>query len=236
MKTITFKKLPELDYAGREAVNTLCTNLTFTGGKYKKIMVTSVSSAEGKTFLSMQMLRTLSELGKRVVLVDADLRRSTIDATYRTQYADKEKLGITHYLARKCEVEDIFYSTDLRRAYYVPIGFAVSNSLTLLNSPRFASLLDQISQNVDYILLDVPPVGMIVDGLEIARSCDGALLVLGYNKVRRREIVDVRSQIERAGCDVIGTVINSVPMNIYSNKNYLGRLHYSGYQPEYTKL
>ena len=72
MKTLSIKRFPELGYAGTEAINTLCTNLTFTGTKYKKIMVTSVMSAEGKTFLAMQILRTLSELGKRVVLVDAE--------------------------------------------------------------------------------------------------------------------------------------------------------------------
>lgn len=236
MKTVSIKKLPELEYAGREAINTLCTNLTFIGSKYKRIMITSIASSEGKTFLSMQMLRTLSEFGKRVVLVDADLRRSTLDASYHIQYPNKEKLGVTHYLAKKCEMEDVIYSTDLRRAFYVPVGYAVTNSLALLNSPRFLSLIEQIEPNVDYVLVDAPPVGLIVDGLEIAKSCDGAMLVVGYNRVRRRDLLDARNQIERAGCDVIGTVINSVPINALGSKNYHGKgYYYSNYQMEYKR-
>lgn len=213
----------------------VCTNLTFTGTKYKKIMVTSVMSAEGKTFLAMQILRTLSELGKRVVLVDADLRRSTIDATFRLVYQDKDKLGISHYLAKKCELEDVIYTTDMRRAFYVPVGYAVNNSLALLNSPRFSMLLDQISPNVDYIIVDAPPVGMIVDALEIAKSCDGALITTSYNQVRRRDLLDARQQIEKTGCDVLGVAINNVPPKVYNSKNYQGRGYYKGYYSHYVK-
>ena len=235
MKTLSIKRFPELGYAGTEAINTLCTNLTFTGTKYKKIMVTSVMSAEGKTFLAMQILRTLSELGKRVVLVDADLRRSTIDATFRLVYQDKDKLGISHYLAKKCELEDVIYTTDMRRAFYVPVGYAVNNSLALLNSPRFSMLLDQISPNVDYIIVDAPPVGMIVDALEIAKSCDGALITTSYNQVRRRDLLDARQQIEKTGCDVLGVAINNVPPKVYNSKNYQGRGYYTGYYSHYVK-
>ena len=233
MKTLTIKKFPDIGYAGTEAINTLCTNLTFTGTKYKKVMVTSVMSAEGKTFLSMQILRTLSELGKRVVLVDADLRRSTIDATFRIQYQDKEKLGISHYLAKKCELEDVIYTTDLRRAFYVPVGYAVNNSLALLNSPRFNMLLEQISPNVDYIIVDAPPVGMIVDALEIAKSCDGSLLALGYNMVKRRDLLEAHQQIERSGCTVLGAVINKVPLSIYNSRKGFGMAFFSHYPTDY---
>lgn len=236
MKSLAIKKFPELDYAGTEAINTLCTNLTFTGAKFKRIMITSVLSAEGKTFLSMQIMRTLSELGKRVTLLDADLRRSMIDATFRVQYSEKEKLGLSHFLARKCELEDTIYSTDLKRAFYVPIGYAVNNSLTLLNSPRFPMLLEQISPNVDYIIIDAPPIGAIVDALEIAKSCDGAVLVASYNQVRRKDLLDARQQIEKAGCEVLGVVINNVPLKVYNNKNYKGRGYYKGYYSKYAKV
>lgn len=235
MKAITFGKFPDLEYAGKEAINTLCTNLTFTGSKYKKIIISSVVSAEGKSFLSMQIMRTLAGLGKKVALVDADLRRSTLDATYRIQYPTQDRFGITHFLARKCEMNEVIYSTDIRRAFYVPVGYAVSNSLALLNAPRFSNLLDEIASNTDYVLIDAPPVGMIVDGLEIAKSCDGAILVVGYNSVRRRDLLEVSKQIERTGCDIIGTVINNVPINVYKSKNYYGKTYYYGYKAEYVK-
>ncbi|NLI20036.1 MAG: CpsD/CapB family tyrosine-protein kinase [Clostridiales bacterium] len=236
MKSLTFMKFTALDYSCTEAVNTLCTNLTFMGSKYKRIMVTSVNESEGKSFLSLQIMRTLSELGKYVVLVDADLRRSVIDINYRVRYADNNKLGITHFLAGKCEIDDVFYATDFKRAFFVPVGYAVSNSLALLNSPRFQNLLDQLAQQVDYVLVDSPPVGMIVDASEIAKSCDGALLTVGYNRVRRRDLMEARQQIERSGCTVLGAVLNNVPPSAYSSRKYLGRSYYGGYAAEYSKL
>lgn len=235
MNTISFGKFPALEYAGEEAINTLCTNLTFTGSKYRKIIISSVVSGEGKSFLAMQIMRTLAGLGKKVALIDADLRRSTIDATFRTQYPSKDRLGITHFLARKCEMNDIIYSTDIRRAFYIPVGYSFTNSLALLNAPRFPTLLDEIAANTDYVLVDSPPVGMIVDGLEIAKSCDGAILVVSYNSIRRRDLLEVSKRIEKTGCDIIGTVINKVPVNIYKGKNYYGKSYYSGYNAEIVK-
>ena len=222
MKSLQFLKFPELTYAVTEAINTLCTNLTFTGSKYKKIMITSVSEAEGKSFLSMEIMRTMSELGKRVVLVDADLRRSNITTKYDVRYNSNNNLGITHYLAGKCQLEDILYSTDYKRAFFVPVGYCVSNSLALLNSPKLQELLEQLAMQADYVLIDSPPAGLIVDASEIAKSCDGAIFAVSYNNVHRRDLFDARQQIERSGCAVLGAVLNDVPMNVYSKRKYLG--------------
>lgn len=236
MKSLAFTRFPALDFSCTEAINTLCTNLTFLGDNYKRIMLTSVNGAEGKTFLSMQIMRTLSELGKYVILVDADLRRSMIDARYRTEYGSKEKLGMTHYLAGKCEIQDVLYATNLPRAFFVPVGYAVSNSLALLNSPRFQELLDQLASQADYVIVDAPPVGMIVDASEIAKSCDGAVITVGYNMIRRRELQESRQQIERSGCAVLGAVLNNVPADAYQSKKYLGRsYYYSSYKANYAK-
>ena len=76
MNALTIRHFPPLSYACSEAVNTLCTNLSFAGENVKKIMLTSCHASEGKTFLSMNIMRTMAKLGKTVVLVDADLRRS----------------------------------------------------------------------------------------------------------------------------------------------------------------
>lgn len=232
MKTLVIRRFPELDYSGKEAINTLCTNLTLSGEHCKRIMMTSLLDAEGKTFLSMQILRTLSGLGKRVLLIDADLRRSTIDATYRIQYTSGEKLGLAHYLTKKCEMNDIIYATDLLRAYYIPSGYVANNSLALLNAARFKQLLDQISHLTDFIIVDAPPIGMIVDALEIAKSCDGAVFVIGYNQVHRKDLFSARCEIEKTGCEVLGTVINNVPKKHYMQNDYQRRKNYRGYYLE----
>ncbi|MFR5575332.1 MAG: hypothetical protein ACLTJ2_05010 [Faecalibacterium sp.] len=78
MKQLKITKFPALDYAGNEAFNTLSTNLSFAGASVKKIMITSCHAAEGKSYLSMNLMRTLAQRGIKVALVDADLRRSTL--------------------------------------------------------------------------------------------------------------------------------------------------------------
>lgn len=101
----------------------------------------------------------------------------------------------------------------------VPVGREVSNPLPLLNSARFEQLLDDLAQQVDYVIVDAPPVGTVIDGAQIAKSCDGTLIVVNYNAVRRQELIDVKEQLEQTECPILGTVLNMVEYDNYMSKN-----------------
>ena len=234
MNKLELTRFPELDYACKEAINTLCTNLTFSGSDTRKIMLTSCQAHEGKSFLTLCITRTLAQLGYRVVLVDADLRRSQIASRYGMQIKEGTGRGTSHYLAGKEALENVIYETDVPGAYMVPVGYEVSNSLALLNSPRFASMLDQLLTQFDYVLVDAPPVGVIIDAAEIAKFCDGTVLVVKYNNVSRRELHDVKSQIDRSGCKILGVVINEVEFDSLSSKKYYNKHYYTHYDTEYV--
>lgn len=230
MKTLAISRFPELAYSGSEAINTLCTNLSFSGEHVKKIMITSSHASEGKSFLSMNIMRTLAKLGKSVVLVDADLRRSMITSKYGIRFEDEErKFGLAHLLAGMVEEDEVIYQTDIEGAYMVPVGRDVSNPLQLLNSPRLGYFLERLAQNVDYVLVDAPPVGTVIDGAQIAKFCDGTLLVVNYNAVRRQELIDVKEQLAQTGCPILGTVLNMVEMDSYMSKKYYYKSYYSHY-------
>ena len=230
MNRLEFTRFGALDYACTEALNTLCANLSFVGSDIKKIMVTSSQASEGKTFLTMHMMRTLAGLGKRVVFVDADLRRSVIANRYGIRGLSANSRGLAHYLAGISEIEDIVYSiADIQGAYMVPVGREVSNSLSLLSTPRLPKLLEWLAQSADIVLVDAPPIGVIIDGAEIAKSCDGTLLVVSYKDVSRRELNECKKQIERAGCPVLGAVLNNVTFDTISSKKYYYRTYYSQY-------
>lgn len=230
MKTLAISRFPELAYSGSEAINTLCTNLSFSGEHVKKIMITSSHASEGKSFLSMNIMRTLAKLGKSVVLVDADLRRSMITSKYGIRFEDEErKFGLAHLLAGMVEEDEVIYQTDIEGAYMVPVGRDVSNPLQLLNSPRLGYFLERLAQNVDYVLVDAPPVGTVIDGAQIAKFCDGTLLVVNYNAVRRQELIDVKEQLVQTGCPILGTVLNMVEMDSYMSKKYYYKSYYSHY-------
>ena len=81
---------------------------------------------------------------------------------------------------------EIVYATDINGAYMVPVGRTVSNSLQLLVSPHFKELLNSLARKMDYVIVDAPPLGLLIDAAEIAKSCDGALIVVGYDSVHRQ--------------------------------------------------
>lgn len=226
MKTLEISNFPALDYACAEAMNSLCTNLTFCRTDMKRVMLTSCRGGEGKTFLSMNIARTMAGLGKKVAVLDADLRRSSIEAEYALNFVKSADYGITHYLAGKCEMSEILYLTDIPGFYMVPVGRTVANPLPLLNSARFSRLMEELQKLFDYVLVDAPPIGVVIDAAEIAKSCDGTLFVVKYNEIRRRELQEARQQIERTGCSVLGTALNQISFDSYSIKKYYHKSYY----------
>ena len=230
MNTITIRNFPALSYAGTEAINTLCTNLSFSGENVRKIMFTSCHASEGKSFLTMNTMRTMAKFGKTICFVDADLRRSVLGSRFSLQFSDDaNKMGLAHFLAGMASESDVIYQTNIDGAWMVPVGRDVSNPLQLLNSPRFGILLDHLAKNFDYVLVDAPPVGTVIDGAQIAKFCDGTLIVVNYNSVRRQELVDVKEQLEQTGCPILGVVLNMVQLDNYMSRKYYYRSYYSNY-------
>ena len=236
MKTVALKNLPELSYAGNEAINTLCTNLTFSGENIRKIMLTSCHASEGKSFLSLNIVRTLAKLEKKVVLVDCDLRKSMIARKHLAYGGEGSMKGATHYLAGMVPKEEILYEVvDVPNLYVVPCGRNVSNSLPLVSSPKLGELLNDLAKEMDYVIVDAPPVGMLIDAAKIATNCDGTLLVVNYNSVRKQELIDAQEQLAQSGCPILGTVINQANFGDYlSRKYYYSKYYYSHYNYYYT--
>lgn len=196
--------------------------------------MTSCHASEGKSFISMNMMRTFARLGKRVVLVDTDLRRSMILARYGGRVQKGVQFGLTHYLAGMCSAEDVLYETNMPGAYMVPVGREVNNSLSLLTTQKLSQLLDWLGDKFDFVLVDAPPVGMIIDAAEVAKSCDGVLFVINYNTISRREMLEAKQQIERTGCKILGAVLNNVSFDSYSSKKYYYKSYYNThYESDY---
>ena len=234
MKHCEISHFPECSFPLQEGFNTLATNLTFTDKSIKRIMLTSSYASEGKTLISMNLMRTLSGLGYNVVLVDADIRRSQIRSQYKLNFNAVKEKGLAHYLAGMCEISDILYETNIPQAYMVPIGREVKNSLQLLSSPRLDALLRNLAQRFDYVLVDAPPVGAIIDAAQIAKSCDGTLVVVQYNAVSRKSLKNVCLQMKKTGCPVLGIVLNSVDTKGIGSKYYYRHGYYYRYDQYYA--
>lgn len=235
MKTLQITRFAPLDYSTNEALNTLSTNLSFSGNDVKKIMLTSCRNQEGKSFLSMNLMRTLATMGKRVILVDADLRRSALVSQYGIKTPEKI-MGLTHYLAGMCSLDDIVYETNIPDAYLILAGHVVANSLSLLNAPRLTKMLNLLVKTFDIVLVDSPPVGLIIDAAQIAKSCDGVLFVVSENAISRNELAAATKQISQTGCPILGAVLNKVTFDTHSAKKYYHRTYYTHYNNEYYKV
>lgn len=234
MKKARIHRLEKLEYAGAEALNTICSNLSFAGRNQKKIVFSSVSEHEGKSYMTMQIMRNLARRGRRVVLVDADLRMSATTGRYGIE-VEGRYVGLAHYLAGHCAMEDAIYETNIPGAYMVLEGRDVLSPIPLLNSREFAQLLSTLADRFDVVLIDAPPIGLVIDAAEIARHCDGAVLVCEYNRTRRRELAAARRQIEQAGCPIMGCVINKVTFDTLSSKKYYHRSYYAHYSSGYYR-
>ena len=228
MRKATIKRFTAPDYSGTEAINTICTNLSFSGRNCKRIAFTSYMPGAGKTYISINVLYNLAKRGKRVLLVDADLRRSSVVSRLRME-TDGEMLGLAHYLAGHCNLDDCIYETNLYGACIMPAGRDITSPMTLIDTPYFGEMLDHLATQFDLILVDTPPVGVVIDAAEIGRRCDGCVLIVNYNTTRRRELVEAKNQMEQSGCPVLGCVINKVTFDTLSAKKYYNKGYYNHY-------
>lgn len=231
MKQAIINNPGSLDYEGNEALNTACTNISFLGADKKKLVITSCNMSEGKSFVAMQIMLNLAKRGKRVVLVDTDLRRSFLMNRFDIR-TDDQLVGLSNYLAGYCTSSAIVYETNLYGACFVPIGREVANPIPLLDSQRLPDLLNELAEQFDMVLVDAPPIGMVVDAANIARYCDGCLFVVEYAKRHKRELAGAVRQMQQSNCPVLGCIINKVSMKTLSEKKYYSH-HYYGHYGHY---
>lgn len=232
MRAMVLGNISKLDYACTEAINTLATNLIFSGSQYKIVMMTSCVANEGKSFVTFNLVRTLANMGYRTIMVDADLRKSVFMSRFDVRI-NGPRDGLTNYLAGRCPVGNIIYQTNVPNVHVIPIGKVVINSLPLVTSSSFLSLLSKLKTNYDFIIVDTPPVGLVIDSAMIATGCDAAILIVSSEKTSRRELVECKQQITKSGCVVLGAVLNNVSMDTHKSRKYYYKSYYSHYGSGY---
>ena len=234
MRMAQFKRLNPLDYSGAEAINTICSNLSFTGRNIQKVVLTSCNSGDGKSYLSVQIACNMAQRGKKVILVDCDLRKSNLVSRYNISVTGN-MTGIVHYLAGHNSLEETIYNTNIPNMDFMPTGQDIANPIPLLLSPAFPDLLNYLSNQYDLIIIDAPPVGLVIDAAEIARCCDGVVLIAKYNHIHRRELLNAKQQLMQTGTPILGCILNEVSFEGLSAKKYYNKSYYSHYGDYYRK-
>lgn len=231
MKTVTVKNMPELPYAMEEAINRLRINISFLGTDIRKIMVISTMPNEGKSFVAMQLWHQIAQAGTPTLLLDADLRKSVMTDKYEIVSEKDTIQGTSHYLANDYPIEEAILHTQWEKGDILPNVDNVVNPSMLLESERFEEMLDYMEQKYRYIFVDSPPLNLVSDGERIGNLCDGAILVVRGGVTSKHMVKNSIRQLERAGCPLLGIVLNRVEgaKAGYYYKRYGGKYYSSRY-------
>ena len=214
------------DYRSNEAYKSLRTNIEFSGEDNKVLVFTSCTPNEGKSTVTIALAQSLAEAGKKVLFIDADLRKSVLAGRYKVNGQLK---GLSHFLSGQTELGEVMYRVKDTNMVMIFAGVIPPNPAELLGSKRFESLLASARKAYDYVIVDAPPLGSVIDAAIIAKMSDASVLVVAANTVSHKFAKVVKEQLEKSGCPILGVVLNKVDMG--QNK-YYGR-YYGKYYGSY---
>ena len=207
MKTTVLKLAGSNDFFLQESFKTLRTNIQFCGPEIRVVAVTSCHENEGKTVVSLNLAKSFAELGKKVLVVDADMRKSVIAGRHTSV---KGPAGLSEVLSGLEQVTECVYETQIPGLHLMFSGQYPPNPVELLGGSYFARLLRNARESYDYVIVDTPPLGMVIDAAVIAPQCDGVMMVMANDAVRVRQAQEVVAQLEKSGAKLLGVVRNNV--------------------------
>lgn len=219
-----------VDAASRSAViesfRSLRTKLRnlLDNGQSNVIMVTSSMKGEGKTFLTCNLGNTLAMTGKRVVMIELDLRQPKLSAALGI---DHKSRGFSNYVLEDLDVSDIIQASgSIENCWVIPAGPVVLNASELLLSDKLEDLITDLRTKFDYILIDSSPVGLVSDALTIQKHADMTIFVCRHNYTYKSQIDIVNEIKTKDSVENVYMVINDVD---YSKAGYSGYGYGLGY-------
>lgn len=234
MQKVTLK-LPQMeDYFTNESFKALRTNIQFCGTDVKLITFTSCDSNEGKTTISVGLAAAMADSGKRVLVIDTDMRKSVL----LSKYVEESGLpGLSQYLSGMAKLEEVIFTVDGKGFDVIFAGKFPPNPVELLGGSRFKELLESKKSNYDYILIDSSPLGLVIDSAVVASNCDSAVIVVSAGKNKWRFVNSVKAQLEKSGCRILGVILNHTERrsDSYYRKHY-GRYQGYGYYSKYGDI
>jgi len=223
-----------ISFAAAEAYKLLRTKLLFSfadEGDCRVIGVSSALTGEGKSLSAVNLAYTTSQLGKRVLLVDCDMRRPTLADKLPIQKSP----GLSDFLSGQIQSENLLQlcgiQNDERAFHAISSGRTPPNPMELLSSRRMALMIERLRQNYDYIILDLPPVGEVGDALAAAKLTDGMLIVVRQNYCDRIALNSAIRQFEFVDAKVLGIVFNATT----DAAGRYGKKYYRKYYRQYEK-
>lgn len=215
-----------------EIFRTLRTNIQFmnTSKKMKTLLVTSTFPGEGKSWVTSNLAVTFAQAGKKVVLIDADMRKGRQYVIFGTS----PRPGLSNYLSQvevdeneevSEDIVDYIQETEVPNLYLMPAGNIPPNPSELLVSPQMIQLLEELKEICDIVIIDGTPCELVTDSIILSRIVDSTIIVTAYKITKKEALERVIKNVQNVGGKLAGVVLNKIPA---SGKKYKEKYYYYG--------
>ncbi|EPD53878.1 capsular exopolysaccharide family protein [Paenisporosarcina sp. HGH0030] len=207
-----------------EQYRTLRTNIQYSSvdKELKSIIITSPNPGEGKSTTIANLAIVFAQQGKKVLLVDADLRKPTIHYTFNINNTK----GLTNLLMKKASLGDVIQQTPVLNLFLLPSGTIPPYPAELLQSEMMSQLMDRLKASFDLILFDTPPILAVADAQILANKCDGSILVVKSGSTEKEGAVRSKDILMSSRSKLLGVVLNNKMMkdSPYQTTYYYGQI------------
>lgn len=213
-----------------ESYRSIRTSLLLSGSApdLRAIIVTSPLPSEGKTVTVSNLAVTLAQTGKRVLVIDADLRKPRMHRIFRM----RNLTGLTNFLTTGVELKELVKATEIPNLYLITSGPVPPNPAELLGSDKMFKLLETLKGNFAYILIDTPPILAVTDALVLGPAIDGFVIIVWGDKTPRDALKQARDTLEMTKIKTLGVIINN--LNVHKHGSYYKSYYYK-YQHYYEE-
>ena len=219
-----------------ETFRTLRTNIQFMNSnrRLRSLLVTSTMPGEGKSWVASNLAVTFAQAGKRVALIDADMRKGRLYSIFGVE----PRPGLSNYLSGYYEnqesvnIDKYLKQTDVNNLYIIPAGNIPPNPSELLVRRQMKNLLEQLKDMCDVIIIDGTPSQLVTDSLILTRLVDSTIIVTANKQTKKEDLKKVINNIQNVGGKISGIVLNKIPM---SAKKYEQSYYYGSTSTRHTK-
>lgn len=209
-----------------EYYNSIRTNIQFSGRNLKVIALTSAQPGEGKSTTSVNLAISFARAGFRTLLIDADTRNSVMSGTFKS---NERYQGLTSFLSGNAELSDVICDTSIDNLMIIPAGQVPPNPTSLIQNDNFKAMIEIVRGLYDYVIIDTPPLGLVIDAAILAHHSDASLLVTKAGADKRRTLTKVKEQLEQSGAVFLGVILNKVDNTVDRYGSYGGYGAYGNY-------
>jgi capsular exopolysaccharide synthesis family protein len=203
-----------------EQFRTLRTNINFSmpDKELQTILFTSASPGEGKSTVAANTAVVFAQEGKRVLLIDADMRKPTVHYTFHMT----NTLGLSNLLTRQANLEEVIKTSDVENLQVITCGPIPPNPAELIGSRTMDKVMEEMKSRFDIIIFDAPPVLSVTDGQVLSNKCEGTVLVMSAGQTEKEGIVKAKEALVSSQANLIGAVLNNFKLEKDHYYQYYG--------------